>query len=193
MRRPWSLQLVDAIGGAAVVACLLGFVWMTVLQDDAVRRDLDQVSRLTDRARKDHGTLTSELDRQRALLVEYRVLRSRIGQLPSEAPIEDYFQHLSVLAVRHHLRVVRQRPLASRRYPGLLEQRFLYEVMGSVIDLVAFLKSIENAEFWADVSHLKTERGPGGLTAADHEIVAALTVSLFSGLAIDKAAQSEGT
>lgn len=192
MRRPWSLHFVDAVGGATVVACLFSCVWMTTIEKGEVRRNLDDISRLSDRARRDVEALTSELDRQRTLLVEYRERRSRVGQLPSEAPIEDYFQHLSRLAVRHHLRVVRQQPLTSRRYPGLLEQRYLYEITGSAIDLVAFLKSIENTEFWADVSHIKMEQGPRTLTDRVPGRLAVLTLSLFSDPATDKAAESEG-
>jgi len=84
--------------------------------------------------------------------------------------------------LRHGLRIVKHHPLSARQYPDLLEQRYAYEVTGSLPDLVEFLKSIENTDFWADVSHLKVDRGKRRKDAVSDERNAALTISLFSAL-----------
>jgi hypothetical protein len=79
--------------------------------------------------------------------------------------------------------VVRHNPLGPRSYPGLLEQRYAYEVMGRVADLARFLRDVEDAEFWADISYLKIDGGPpsadqGGEPNGERD--ALLTISLFS-------------
>jgi hypothetical protein len=116
-------------------------------------------------------------------LKERQVELATSGQLPAQIPIEEYFQTLSRLAGRHHLRVVRHNPLGPRSYPGLLEQRYAYEVIGTMPDIARFFRAIEDAEFWADISYLKIDGGPpsadqGGEPTDERDAI--LTISLFS-------------
>lgn len=187
------LRVVDAVGGMIVAACALGFVWTALLEKNPVRTEIAQLRQALSRARDEHHEWQAELERQEARLVDYRTQRARVGRLPAEVPIEAYFQQLSQLATRHNLHVLRQQPLASRTYPGLLEERYAYEVTGSLVDLVAFFESIEQAEFWADMSYLRLEQGAAGSSADSSDRIATLTLSLFAAPAREGRPEGEGT
>ena len=84
------------------------------------------------------------------------------------------------------------RVLASVEYPGLLEQRFTYEVAGEWPDIVRFLLEIEQADAWADVAYLKVSRGAnvGGRETGERPV--ALTISMFSSPPLQKGGPSAG-
>ncbi len=180
LNRQWTLRVIDVMGGCAVAACLLGFIWLTMIRPDRTRTEISELTRLLQQARQDRRALRIARNEQSAILQSHQARLARTGQLPTDAPIEEYFQTLSVLASEHRLRVVRHKPLTSRSYPGLLEQRYTYEVTGSLPDLVLFLKAIEDADFWADVSYLAIDRGHRAADSASADRLAALTISLFS-------------
>lgn len=191
----WSLRVIDVVGGCTVAACLFGLVWFTLIRPDRARAEIVELTRLLHRTRQEHRVVLASRHRQHAALQSYEAKLAKTGQLPTEAPIEEYFQTLSNFASKNHLRVVSHNPLTSRRYPGLLEQRYAYEVSGSLPDLIRFLKSIEESDFWADVSYLALDSGNARANAAGRgraERVAALTISLFSVLSSDTSAQDEG-
>ncbi|MGB2984559.1 MAG: hypothetical protein WBE26_01640 [Phycisphaerae bacterium] len=190
--RRLSLQIIDMLGGCTVAACLLGFVWLTVVRGDQTAGELKALTRLIHTARQDVRAVRAARDRQRALLEDRQTALADRGHLPTQVPIEEYFQTLSTLASRHRLRVIQNNPLAERRYPGLLEQRYAYEVTGSLPDLVGFLQSIESTDFWADVSYLKVVRGVGPEEAVSDKRVALLTLSLFAALQADVPSESGG-
>jgi len=176
----WSLHFIDVTGGVTVAMCLLAAFWLIVIRDDRTHIQIDELTRQIEEARHDRRTMLNALDRQRALLETRKEKLAEVDRLPTETPSEAYFQTLSLLASRHQLRVLRHNPLPPRRYPGLLEQRFVYEVAGSLSDLLLFLKSIEETDFWADVSYLKVDGGAGPAMAVSGERTAVLTLSLFS-------------
>ncbi|UCC30296.1 MAG: hypothetical protein JSU86_19110 [Phycisphaerales bacterium] len=176
----WSLRVIDLLCGCVLGVCLLGFVWLTVVREDGTKTEIGELKRFIREAREDHRVLQAASQKQRVLLTKRRGELAQTGELPAEMPVERYFQTLSSMASDHLLRVVRHNPLPSRRYPGLLEQRYAYEVRGSFPALTGFLKSIEEADFWADVSYLKVDRGGGPEAVAPSERVAVLTLSLFS-------------
>ena len=101
-----------------------------------------------------------------------------VGPLPSEVPSESYLRTLSSLASENKLTVVRQLPLSPRDYPGLLEQRFAYEVSGTLPDLARFFKAVELSPSWTDISYLKVETGKS--TEGESHRSALLTFSVFS-------------
>jgi hypothetical protein len=86
--------------------------------------------------------------------------------------------------------VVRHNPLGPRSYPGLLEQRYAYEVIGTQPDLARFLRAIEDAEFWADISYLKIDGGKRQGGEPTDECDALLTISLFSAARAEGASES---
>ena len=176
----WSLRLINLLCGCALGVCLLGFVWLTLVREDGTKAEIGQLNRFIRDARQDHRALQAASQNQRVLLERRRDELAETGHLPAEMPVEQYFQTLSSMASDHRLRVVRHNPLPSRRYPGLLEQRYTYEVSGSFPALTRFLKSIEEADFWADVSYLKVDCGGGPKVVAGDERRAELTLSLFS-------------
>jgi hypothetical protein len=155
-------------------------VWYTLLREDRTEAEIRELSQRINGVRQETGRLRSEGQRHRAVLATYREDLAETGQLPTETPIEAYFQVLSGLASEHGLRVVRHQPLAERVYPGLREQRYSYEVSGAFPQLVAFLHAIESTDFWADVSYLKVEGVPGQRAITQTERTALLTISLFS-------------
>ena len=188
MTRPGKLPLLllDAFGASLSGAGLLAALWMTFFHNEHATAELRDFTQMISSATQDLAALRSAGDLQRATLKERQVELATSGQLPAQIPIEEYFQTLSRLAIQHHLRVVRHNPLAPRSYPGLLEQRYAYEVIGTLPDLARFLRAIEDAEFWADISHLKIDGGKHQGGEPTDECNASLTISLFS------AARAEG-
>ena len=189
------LLVIDALGAMAVAACVFGVGWFLTVQADRTTVDQKQVGRAIAFAQRNLRAVHAACKEQNALLARREAQLATAGQLPEEAPIEAYFQALSNLASSHQLRVVRQRPLASQEYPGLLEQRYAYEVAGTTANLVRFLKAIEETDFWADVSYLTivgaTPSRSGHLNAQrtnDH--TATLTLSMFSALPSTASANS---
>lgn len=175
-----QLRIIDMLGASIVASCLIGFGWLVTVGNDGTKTGIVTLRRLVQTAGRDARALRLATARQRTLRDATRKELSAHGQLPDHAPIEAYFQALSASAAQHQLHVIRHEPLASRRYPGLLEQRFAFEVSGSAPNLVRFLQSIERTEYWADVSHLRVQDGSAQRDEGDRTIVAALTLSLFS-------------
>jgi len=187
------LQIIDVAGGCVVAACICGFVWLTLLREDRAGGEVQTLAHLIDQADQDTRSLRAARDRQHGLLEKRRVELAESGQPPAHAPVEEYFRVLSTMASQHRLRVVRHSPLAPKEYPGLLEQRYAYEVVGSFLDLMGFLHAIEQTDYWADVSYLKVDRGANPADPLTDQRVAALTISLFAASHDDVPADGGGT
>lgn len=179
-QRHLSILLMDLIGAAACAGLLSAFVWFACFRGDRTVAEIRELSETITDARRDLVGLRTSLDQQRTILQQRQAELVAGGQLPDETPIEEYFQTLSRVASSHRLHVVRHNPLSPRTYPGLLEQRYAYEVSGSMPDITRFLKAIEDAKFWADVSYLKIDAGSRQVGPASIERVASLTISVFS-------------
>lgn len=192
LSRQWTLRVVDFFGGCTVAACLLGFIWLTMIRPDRTRTQISELTGVLHQARLDRRVLKTARDKQSTILQGHQARLAKTGQLPTDAPIEEYFRTLSTLASEHRLRVVGHKPLARRSYPGLLEQCYTYEVTGSLPDLVLFLKAIEDADFWADVSYLSIDRRHQAAGSTSTERLAALTISLFSAAAGEALDDKEG-
>ena len=186
------LLILDALGASLSAAGLGAALWLFLIHNQHAASELRDYNQMIASATQDLAALRSAGDRQRATLKERQAELAGGGQLPVEISLEEYFQTLSRLAVQHRLRVVRHNPLTSRTYPGLLEQRYAYEVIGTMPDLARFFRAIEDAEFWADISYLKIHNGQpqGGETT--EERIASLTISLFSAAANDPAVSGSG-
>jgi len=182
MTRPgkWPLLLLDVFGATLSAAGLLLALWMTFFHGEHATTELSDLTQLISSATQNLSALRMAGDGQRATLKERQAELATSGQLPAQIPIEEYFQTLSRLAGRHNLRVVRHNPLGPRSYPGLLEQRYAYEVIGTMPDLARFFRAIEDAEFWADISYLKIDGGHGSGGEPTDDRNAVLTISLFS-------------
>lgn len=176
------LLVIDVAGGSILTVCALASVWLIAVRPDGAKGEIAEYTRLIQAAEEDLSSLQAGCDRQRRILASKRAELAEHGRLPDQTPVEEYSRMLSELAARHRLRVISQKPLSSRQYPGLLEQRFAYEVTGSLAELVHFFEAIEHAEFWADIGYLKIQssRSVPGQTPTDR--VATLTLSLFSAL-----------
>lgn len=177
---------IDLVGGSLVAGCVCAFVWLMVGKSDLVRDEIRQTSRNLGSAKTELSRLQQEHNIQQASLTDRKAQQQRVGKLPPRAPTERYFQNLSKLADHHHLKVLRHHPLASVEYPGLLEQRFAYEVAGHWPDIVRFLKEIEMADAWADVAYLKVSRGGNSRGKESGERPIALTISMFSAPPLQK-------
>ena len=186
----WPLLFIDLIGGCTVAACLIGFVWFTVIRADRTSEQTAQLRQSLRAARRQLIAVRTERDQRRALLDERQAQLAESGMLPVQASIEEYFQMLSGLATRHRLQVLKQNPLTPRSYPGLLEQRFAYDVTGSMPDLTRFFNAIEKADSWADISYFKVDRGPRAHGSGSNARVAQLTVSVFSALPSESVSSS---
>ncbi len=195
-----SLVALDVLGGSLVMACAVGFIWLVAVGSDRTSEEMTQLRQRIGHARRDLEALNLAQVQQQAVLKENEEKLAKGGRLPIHAPVEEYFRSLSAMAAQHHIRVLGHRPLASRRYPGLVEQLYAYEVTGSTGDIVRFLKAIEDAEFWADVSYLKVDgHGAADVHAgfdprgASEIRRAALTISLFSAPPQEPSSETEDT
>jgi hypothetical protein len=101
------------------------------------------------------------------------------GRLPTHIPIEEDLQSIDALAKSHGVEVTRLLPIASMEYAGLREQRYSLEAGGATSSLLAFLRAIEEASFWADVGYLKIEVAPPNLADPNERRVASLVISMF--------------
>lgn len=184
MRRTadYSVLVVDAVGGALVTLCAAGFLWLTVVREGGPAAAASELHVVLDSLHRDGRGLAAARDRQKLTVADRREELSHRDFLPAESSIESYFETLAALADRHRLQVRRQNPIGHRVYPGLLEQRFAYEVSGRFPDLAKFLKDIETTESWADVSYLRIEPDAASSSEKFPERAALLTLSLFSAI-----------
>jgi Tfp pilus assembly protein PilO len=188
----WSIRILDALCGCVVIACLSGFLWLTILREDGTKDEIETLKRVIHQAQQDRFTIIEDRRQQLEILADRQRKLEKTGRLPTETPVEEYFQTLAGVVSKHRLRVVKHHPLSTREYPDLLEQRYAYEVIGRLPDLVAFLRSIENTGFWADVSYLKVDPARGRKEAVPDERVASLTISLFSAPEADEPSDGGG-
>jgi len=175
-----TLRIIDVGGGVALAACAGAFLWAALPREDRGIHEVRALTGIIEKAAQERRNLLATRDRQSRLLEQRRAELAESGQLPARAPVEQYFQVLSAMSARNGLRVVKHNPLAALEYPGLLEQRYAYEVVGSFPDLLRFLRAIEQTDYWADVSYLKLDRGVGPQDALAGQRTAALTISLFA-------------
>jgi len=178
--RALSILIVDLAGGVISAGLLSVFAWSAFLRGDSTVTEIRELSATIAGSRRVLGELRTSLDQQSTVLKQRQADLAEGGKLPEQTPIEEYFQTLSQVASTHHLHVVRHNPLSPRTYPGLLEQRYAYEVTGTMPDIARFLKAIEDAKFWADVSYLRIGAGTQQGDGNSGERVAALTISIFS-------------
>lgn len=192
--RNWSIWLIDGAGLTVVVAIMTSAVWLFAIRGDQTRGQIRTLVRVTAAARSDLEVLRQERGAQARLLGRRQRELSTQGRLPTETSVESYFQELSALALQNGLRVVRHNPLTARSYPGLLEQRFAYEVVGTLSDLGQFFKAIERTDFWADVSYLRIGDGQrSGRSEKAATRTALLTISIFSATSESERPEHEST
>ena len=192
--RNWSIWLIDGAGLTVVVAIMTSAVWLFAVSGERMRGQIRRLVRATAVARGDLEVLQREQGAQARLLSHRQRELSTQGRLPTETSVESYFQELSALALQNGLRVVRHNPLMARSYPGLLEQRFAYEVVGTLSDLGQFFKAIERSDFWADVSYLRIGDGHGkGRSKQAATRTALLTISIFSATSESEQPEHEST
>jgi hypothetical protein len=177
----WQLRALNLVGGGLAALGLATLLWLVLLRTDRTSVAIGELSEDVRVGRQRLALVRGELQEHRSVVRLRRGQLADAGELPASPRVEEYFQALSALAADNSLRLLRQNPLASRSYPGLLERRYAYDLTGSSEDLVRFLKAIEASDFWADVSYLAIEQGPGGPGGSgDGTRLARLTISLFS-------------
>ena len=185
MNRNCPAYVID-LAGICLFAGLVGVCgWLMLVAGDRTRQELAELSRSAADAEQDLASLAAVRDQHRLQLTERQEELSTRGHLPDKLPLEDYFQSLAQLAGGNRLHVVRHQPLSIRLYPGLMESRYAYEVSGEFPDVVRFLYAIEQADFWADVSHFRLQ-GFESQEGAAAPKTAVLTVSVFSAAAEPK-------
>ena len=177
-----NLMALDALFAAVLASCLAIGAYLAFVDPDQTTMEIRDFRGGILKSRAELLNLRTERDRLNSLVAERRAILSSSGILPAEMPVEKYFQDLSRLASEHHLHVLRQNPLSPRIYPGLLEQRYCFEVSGTTTDIVFLLQSIESIEAWADVSFIKITDEKSRQESSGDERVALLTISIFSAL-----------
>jgi hypothetical protein len=178
----WNTLGVDIVAGGMVTVCALASLWFSILGEKRAPRILVELADSVEDARTQIRRVSTQLEQQRRLLAQRRDQLAQQGRLPDEAPIDEYFHILSRLAADCHLQVRGQSPLSPRTYPGLLEQRYSFEVAGTWPNVARFLKHVEQTEYWADVSYFKIEGLRGGALPDADLRSAQLTFSVFSAM-----------
>lgn len=174
----WSILAVDATG-AALTALLLGFTaWSAFSDEGGAVESAHQLAATVSETRSDVARLQAALDAQVALELRHQAELVATGAMPAQTPQEGHLRTVSGLAAANHLSVIRQLPLSPREYPGLMEQRFAFEVAGTTTDLARFFKAVETSPGWTDISYLKIE--PVATAGASADRIATLTFSVFS-------------
>lgn len=176
------VRVLDGVGASLVGACAVAAMWLLMVRFDQTTERLDGLNGLIRTALDTQQSIHAATVRQAKGLARVEGELALRGHLPAHAPVEAYFEALATVARRHGLRVVRHSPVGSRRYPGLLEQRFQYEVSGPGSGVLTFLKAIEESRFWADVGYLRIHSGNPTTAGGGAPRVALLTISLFSAL-----------
>lgn len=192
MFRKHPTLVVDLVGSALLLVCISLLLSYTVLRRDDATAEIVRLERSISEATRTLTELRVSLDQSLDQLQRNRATLDQHGKLPERAPIDEYFRFLSRLADQHELRVLSHYPLGVRRYPGLLERRFSYEVIGSLPGLARFFKDIEDSNYWADVGFLKITRPQAAQSANPKDRQAQLTVCLFSADSIKEPSSEEG-
>jgi hypothetical protein len=187
----WSLLAIDVVGGAMTALLLGAGVWHLLPEQGSGMDDAGHLSTEMANAKNSLAGLRTALDGQKAMEARYQAELAAAGAMPSPTPQETHLRTLSGLAAKNQLSVVRQLPLSPREYPGLLEQRFAYEVSGTMPDLARFFKAVEQSPSWTDISYLKIDQGKGTESTTNRN--ALLTFSVFSMARSQPAATGQDT
>ncbi len=174
-----KLMMIDLAGGLVVLGLLLTDGWLAFLRDRGGLSEIvelrasisDSKSRLFDLNER----LADQEERVRGLQAE----ADTTGRLPEQIPIEEDLQSIDTLAKWYDVEVTRLLPLASMEYAGLKEQRYSLEASGKTLNLLAFFRAIEEADFWADIGYLKIEAAPSNQVEPTNKRVASLVISMF--------------
>ena len=194
MRRENELTLIvtDVVGAGMLAVCLVTSVWFLFVRSDETTREISVLRSRVGDVRQELTSVRQLVEKKSSELITTRRELDATGQLPSRTPVDQYSQTVLDLAARFRLRVIRQNPVAPRTYPGLLEQRYAYELHGATRRFVAFFAAVEQTNFWADICYLRFDNGGTSGPDSSDDRVASFTVSLFSAPEVEKEKQ-DGT
>lgn len=174
------ILLVDIVGGLITAACIATTGWLisvdlkeTATRKANLRQRITALDTEFTRARREREERAADLASMESALNDS-------GKFLNQISAESYFQKLSTMARRHRLSIISQIPLTTRTYPGIEESCYAVKVVGDTASLVAFLRDIEQAQYWADVGYLSVARGDGSAERPYDQREATLTVSLFA-------------
>lgn len=175
-----KLMMIDAAGGALVLGLLLTAGWLAFLRDEGGLAEIDRLRIDISASKSRLLDLNTRLAEQEQRVRNLHVEAETTGRLPEQIPIEEDLNSIDALARSFDVAVTRLLPIASVEYAGLKEQRYSLEAGGTTLNLLAFLRAIEDADFWADVGYLKIESAPTvrGQEPTDQRVVS-LVISMF--------------
>lgn len=176
MKSTGSATAIHIAGACILGICALCSVWLCLVRASETRKGTDELRTQIGNARTDMLSLQTARQKQEENLNRLKAQLGEKGVLPASSPVEAYLQDLANEAARFQLQVRSQRPLPGRTYPGLVEQRYHYEIEGEPLNVIRFFSLIESTNYWCDVSFFSLE-GPGD---TNKPAVASLTLSLFS-------------
>ncbi|MEK6674336.1 MAG: type 4a pilus biogenesis protein PilO [Planctomycetota bacterium] len=148
-----SLWVIDSLGVGLVLTCAILFFWSAFMGGRDSSLSIERLQRDVVEIRQDGSRLRALRDDLRKALQTHQIELAAEGNLPREAPVDEYLHELAQLATRHAVEVRSQSPLPPRTYPGLVEHRHAYEVSGRFVDLVRWMRSVEALDRWADVGY----------------------------------------
>ena len=185
-----TVLMIDVTGLLLLAAIGAACAWLLAVKNEETSTEIASLREVIAGARQDLGTITAARDQQLALVADRESVLAELGRLPEDSQMDTYLQEISRLAGEHQVRIVSNVPLKSAVYPGLLEERYSYEISGTTLELFAFLRDVERTDFWADISHIKIESGGSASYQIGAIRSASLTLSLFSSPADDPSAET---
>jgi hypothetical protein len=175
-------MMIDVIGCTAIIGCVVGVTTLISSRAERQRGTIPQLRQAIATTELQIRNLESSCEQERGEIDNRNQRLKEPGRLPQVMPIENYMQSLARMAEASNVRVLLEKPLASRKYPGLLEERFAYTITGPGTSIIDFLDAVENSGFWADISYLRIDTSSARKGQAVKDPVALLTFSLFSHL-----------
>jgi hypothetical protein len=175
-----SVLWIDVLGTLTTVSLAALAAWLTFFAGTGPRGEIAVLREKITGAERRMAGLRVELTAERDLVAARSKELEATGQLPQDPVIEEDLQALADLAQRNSVSVLRVAPLTRKEYPGLLEIRYAVDAAGTLPDITRFLRSIELAPFWADVSHMKIESQALPNGEGTPRRLAQLTLSLFA-------------
>ena len=177
MRSAKMLLLIDGLGAVLVAGCAWVGAWYGVWGTVRTSGELTELSSTVEDLETTFVRLKNTLEAKQEA---YQQRLTELGQrelLPEKTPAEENLRAIAELVRQSQLELLELTPAESRRYPGVIEQRYELRLSGAFTDYVRFFKAFEASPFWGDIVGLRltstNAQAPGGKSGL-------MTVSLYS-------------
>lgn len=175
-----TILLVDIIGALVVATTIVGAGWYVFIKPDTASSQLHALSADVRQLQVDQSQMRTVLDAQKTTRLAVLASADELGQLPDESPIDQDLKKITSIASDNGIKILEVIPVATVRYPSILELRYKIKAEGSFPGHVRFLRDYEACSFWSDMTYLSMVETMGETGAEGPNRQSELTVSFFS-------------